>query len=509
MAISDLTNVTTPADTDIFWGEQGATFGPTVPGTDFRWTRAQIVAGVAADLAAEISATDAEITALESTRIKKDGTIAMTGALTLSGAPSSNLHAATKAYTDTADALKAPLASPTFTGVPAAPTAADGTSTTQVATTAFVANQLDEYLFERTAITGATATLTEDQAGYIGVDRVGTVGLTLPTISALSNPGRVFYRIKDEGFNANATTQLITITRGGSDTIENAATAVTISTAGEDVFIYNDGVSAWYLSAVDTPASTTAVGKVELLTDAEALVLTDTTRAMTAANLAAVLDVELYKTTELGAASKTMAEADAGTWYVSYTNTGAVAITLPDPSGLTDATKCVYEIVDAGAAATNNITITSAGSATLDGTSSAVITATRAGMKFFNDGTNWITTANTQNAVNAAVSAAGTTPTTFSALSGPGAVPVTQYRHRLTTTGTADAITLANGTNGQKILITYVAEGASGDSAVLTPASLLGYTTITFNDIADSAELMYDSTSAAWLIINVFNATVA
>lgn len=35
-------------------------------------------------------------------------------------------------------ALKAPLASPTFTGVPAAPTAAPGTNTTQIATTAFV-----------------------------------------------------------------------------------------------------------------------------------------------------------------------------------------------------------------------------------------------------------------------------------------------------------------------------------------------------------------------------------
>lgn len=35
-------------------------------------------------------------------------------------------------------AAKAPLASPTFTGTPAAPTAAAGTNTTQVATTAFV-----------------------------------------------------------------------------------------------------------------------------------------------------------------------------------------------------------------------------------------------------------------------------------------------------------------------------------------------------------------------------------
>ena len=35
-------------------------------------------------------------------------------------------------------AAKAPIASPTFTGTPAAPTAAQGTSTTQIATTAFV-----------------------------------------------------------------------------------------------------------------------------------------------------------------------------------------------------------------------------------------------------------------------------------------------------------------------------------------------------------------------------------
>ena len=35
-------------------------------------------------------------------------------------------------------AVKAPIASPTFTGTPAAPTATQGTNTTQVATTAFV-----------------------------------------------------------------------------------------------------------------------------------------------------------------------------------------------------------------------------------------------------------------------------------------------------------------------------------------------------------------------------------
>ena len=44
----------------------------------------------------------------------------------------------TRADIKTALDLKAALASPTFTGTPAAPTAAPGTNTTQVATTAFV-----------------------------------------------------------------------------------------------------------------------------------------------------------------------------------------------------------------------------------------------------------------------------------------------------------------------------------------------------------------------------------
>ena len=45
----------------------------------------------------------------------------------------------TKLMPDAAIALKADIASPTFTGTPAAPTASAGTNTTQLATTAFVA----------------------------------------------------------------------------------------------------------------------------------------------------------------------------------------------------------------------------------------------------------------------------------------------------------------------------------------------------------------------------------
>ena len=78
------------------------------------------------------------------------GNLTVTGTTTLTGIPTAPTAAAgtnttqiaTTAYAknavDTAAATLAPLASPAFTGTPTAPTASAGTSTTQLATTAFV-----------------------------------------------------------------------------------------------------------------------------------------------------------------------------------------------------------------------------------------------------------------------------------------------------------------------------------------------------------------------------------
>ena len=69
---------------------------------------------------------------------------ALTGTPTAptASAATSTTQLATTAFVTTADNLKANLASPTFTGTPAAPTATAGTNTTQLATTAFVTNGL-------------------------------------------------------------------------------------------------------------------------------------------------------------------------------------------------------------------------------------------------------------------------------------------------------------------------------------------------------------------------------
>lgn len=81
--------------------------------------------------------------------------------------------------------------------------------------------------------------------------------------------------------------------------------------------------------------------------------------------------------------------------------------------------------------------------------------------------------------------------------SGAGAVAITGSIHEVTTTGTGDALTLEDGAEGQHLNVVYAAEGAGGDTAVLTPTNLAGAnTTITFTDLGDAAHLLF--TAGAW-----------
>lgn len=129
----------------------------------------------------------------------------------------------------TAVATKADLASPTFTGVPAAPTASPGTDTTQVATTAFVG----------AAVTAATSTL-----GTLSTQDANNVAITGGAISGITD-----LAIADGG-------------TGASD----AATA---------------------FANLKQAATETATGVVELATNAEAQAGTDTSRAITPASMKA------------------------------------------------------------------------------------------------------------------------------------------------------------------------------------------------------------------------------
>ena len=83
--------------------------------------------------------------------------------------------------------------------------------------------------------------------------------------------------------------------------------------------------------------------------------------------------------------------------------------------------------------------------------------------------------------------------------SGAGAVAITGSIHEITTTGTGDALSLANGTEGQRIVIVYVAEGAGTDTAVLTPTSMGGGTTVTFSVVGQRADGVF--TNGKWYFI--------
>jgi hypothetical protein len=93
---------------------------------------------------------------------------------------------------------------------------------------------------------------------------------------------------------------------------------------------------------------------------------------------------------------------------------------------------------------------------------------------------------------------------TVQSLSGAGAVNVTDMMTSLTTTGASQALTLANGTVGQIKVVTHTVDGGS---AVLTPTTKIGFSTITFTAVGDAVIMAY--TSAGWAILGSRGVTIA
>lgn len=175
--------------------------------------------------------------------------------------------AAVKALLDTADALKAPLASPALTGTPTAPTAADGTNTTQVASTAFVQSAIGGYLSKAT--TGGTVTLTDAEASNPVIAVSGA--LTLASVVVLPVTTKRLWAIY------NATSGAFTLT------VKTAAgTGVTVA-QGKRNLVYTDGTNIYdafndfeSVALAGTPTAPTAAAG------------TNTTQVATTAFVAAV-----------------------------------------------------------------------------------------------------------------------------------------------------------------------------------------------------------------------------
>lgn len=132
--------------------------------------------------------------------------------------------AASTAYVDAADALKANLASPPLTGTPTAPTASTGTATTQIATTAFVG---------ATAFSAALPSQTGNSGKYVTTDGSNASWATV-TPPQVVRQARTSNTILAAGDSQN----LIDITSGTfSQTFTEAATLA----SGWFVYLRNSG----------------------------------------------------------------------------------------------------------------------------------------------------------------------------------------------------------------------------------------------------------------------------
>jgi hypothetical protein len=115
---------------------------------------------------------------------------------------------------------------------------------------------------------------------------------------------------------------------------------------------------------------------------------------------------------------------------------------------------------------------------------------------------------NIGNASGGNLTLTGNLISTPDARSGAGAISVATSATALTTTGVAQALTLANGVNGQIKAIAHVSRGSGTGTAVLTPTTANGFTTITFTAVGDSVALQY-FTTGGWCIIGSRGVTIS
>lgn len=143
------------------------------------------------------------------------------------------------------------------------------------------------------------------------------------------------------------------------------------------------------------------------------------------------------------------------------------------------------------------------------------IYGTTTGSKYLSlahDGTNAVISASsglltltTATSISANLTANGAFISTPQALSGAGAVNVTTLITKITSTGVLDALTLADGVDGQIKIISHVVDGGS---ALLTPTTKTGFTTITFTNAGESATLVF-YTTVGWMIQSLYGAIAA
>ena len=182
---------------------------------------------------------------------------------------------ATTQFVNTEITSKAPLASPTFTGVPAAPTATSGTNTTQLATTAFVAAGVSG----KANIAGPTFTGTVTIPAGASIADIGTTIQAFDADTAKTDTAQTFTAAQrgtittlTPGTTVTpdlAVSNNFTLTPAQNTTIANP-TNITAGQSGS-IFIVQDGTgsrtaawgSYWDFAAGTAPTLTTTAAGVD------------------------------------------------------------------------------------------------------------------------------------------------------------------------------------------------------------------------------------------------------
>jgi hypothetical protein len=206
----------------------------------------------------------------------------------------------------------------------------------------------------------------------------------------------------------------------------------------------------------------------------------------------------LYNTENIWAANQTLLLSQAAdtTWTIINSNAGgkSAVATNTDVGGLSlggyGSTHAAYGAIAAGS-----------GFLYQGGNRSLVVMSESGAIIFASGGTAEMGRFDTDGALKLK------SPIVYTpqALSGAGAINVTSSTTAFTSTGGAQALTLANGVAGQIKTICHVVDGGSG---VLTPTTKAGYSTITFTNAGDSVTLQYQTT-AGWCIIGSYGVTIA
>jgi hypothetical protein len=109
--------------------------------------------------------------------------------------------------------------------------------------------------------------------------------------------------------------------------------------------------------------------------------------------------------------------------------------------------------------------------------------------------------------VSAELDAALATPTTGSVAVAADAlaIPLTAQYVAKTTGADAEALTLADGTPGQTLVISLEVDG--GGTGTLTPTTASGFVSIAFADAGDTVALKYVDDTVGWVVLGTAGVT--